>query len=200
VNLYAYVKNDPVNLVDPLGRCAEAIPQNTLKFNIGSYGIPFSESQTTALDRALQRISRKDCQDWIVKVLEPIVTFFEESWMRGEPPPGNLEQLLRRASINRYSPSLTAQQMGISDADRRNMADNYENAWFSYFLGVTNGNKIWFPDEAFRRITGGLTSPSDLPGIIVHELLHVAGLTDPYISSLNRQIGQNCGWGGVIGN
>jgi len=85
--------------------------------------------------------------------------------------------------------------MGIKDGERQEIANNYENAWFSYFLGVTNGNKIWLVDEAFGTISSSFSSRHDLPGIIVHALLHVAGLTDPYVSSLNGQIGENCGWG-----
>lgn len=87
--------------------------------------------------------------------------------------------------------------MGISDADRREISNHYDNRWVNYFLGVTNGNKIWLPDEAFRSVSSSFTAKNDLPGIIVHELLHVAGLTDPFVSGL---IGANCGWGGITGN
>lgn len=121
---------------------------------------------------------------------------FDESGRKGDAPPGNLSQLLSIASLNKYSPSLTAQQMGISQASRENMANKYERATFNKFLGVTVGNQIWLTTNAFNLASGLFTPKTDVPGLIVHELFHVAGIPD--VRFLNDKIQEHCGWGGFI--
>jgi hypothetical protein len=154
------------------------------------------------LDQAFKKITSKGCKDWINGILGKKSLDFFESGQRGEGPPASLDDLLSIASINKYSPALTAQQMGISQAERAALANSYDNvgSFGSYFRGVTFGRQIWLVDQAFD-VAPAFKSPSDLAGLIVHELFHVAGWDDPSVAGMNEEIQKHCGrMDGVIGN
>jgi YD repeat-containing protein len=174
--------------------------QNVLEFKMGNRGVPFTDGEKDLLNAAFKYVNSKKCRDFVNKILEPIAEYFDQSGLKGSPPPGRLDELLKIASFNKYSSKLTAEQMGISQARRNEIANNYEKSWTTTFNGVTNGTNVWLSNEAFITLSSSFSSRRDLPAIIVHELLHVAGLTDPYVEGLNTKIQQNCGWGGLVGD
>ena len=56
--------------------------------------------------------------------------------------------------------------------------------------------RIFLTDNAFYKagaISQMLYKDTDLPGVIVHELFHRAGLSESQIRALHPQIQQNCG-------
>jgi YD repeat-containing protein len=166
----------------------------TAQFNYGKYGAGFNDDQLDLLNAALKTIGGKNCRDWIDTQLwakRHVGPQTEDAQIYG------LNELLSRASINMYSPSLTAEQMGIPAIDRAAIAtgDDFPHK----FNGVTNGNKIWLNTWAFHTAGSGWAAKRDLTGIIVHELFHVAGI-DSDREGMNAQIQSHCGWGGELGD
>lgn len=127
--------------------------------------------------------------NWINKTLK--------DWSDGKGPnaryqgrPTTLKGLLNMARFNKYDPTLTAEQMGLTQEERELLANQYENSWFSSFNGWTSPRgQVFLTDKAFNEQP---VLARDLTGIIVHELFHVAGYLDPHVGSLNKQIKQHC--------
>jgi hypothetical protein len=104
-------------------------------------------------------------------------------------------------TIKRYHDSLTASDMGISNDKREEVRTKFKGTEEGIALGFTNpAGQIYLGDGAFEHQYNGWIRDSEggnLPGIIVHELFHVAGIPDSYIEqkNLNNQIRTNCGIG-----
>lgn len=63
-------------------------------------------------------------------------------------------------------------------------------------------NRIFLPDRAFYQggnIIAQMLWAVDLPGIITHELFHVAGLNEDQAKALAADIQKNCGTPGDLG-
>jgi YD repeat-containing protein len=181
----AHLPGDPLSLNRPKFAHGQG---TTAQFNYGRYGAGFNDDQLGQLSAVLKTIGGKNCRDWIDTQLwakRHVGPQTEDAQIYG------LNELLSRASINMYSPSLTAQQMGIPEIEREGNA--LTEKWPYTFNGVANGNKIWLNTHAFH------TGKFDLAGIIVHELLHVAGINSD-AEGFNDQIQSHCGWGGIIGD
>ena len=87
--------------------------------------------------------------------------------------------------------------MGISQADRNEIAKNYDSRYTSVNVAnaVTNGGRTWLMPEAFWNNSQITYNDRDLTGIIVHELFHVAGYGKAWesrIKSLSKEIQNNC--------
>lgn len=100
----------------------------------------------SGLQNAFDKITSKECQEWFEQQLSKF----------GEPAPGqawyqSLDAVLSSAAINKYDVRLTAAQMGISQAEREEIAQNYDSHYTSLNVAnaVTNGTRVWIMPEAF---------------------------------------------------
>lgn len=102
-------------------------------------------------------------------------------------------------TIKRYRDSLTASDMGINNDQREEVRTKFNGTEEGIALGYTTpSGQIYLGGSAFQHAYNWIVSKSDganLPGVIVHELFHVAGIPDSYIEqkNLNNQIRTNCG-------
>jgi YD repeat-containing protein len=165
-------------------------PQNT-GFNLGR-AANFTDDQKKILKSVSDRIKDKDCRDFINKVLADNHVAKDRN---------TLDKLLGIASANTYNENLTDTQLGVSMDGLIYLRNAFNNDGAS---AATVGNSMFFVDRAFQR-TFSSVLPESWPGnrnmdtatIAVHELLHVAGLNDPQVQNLNRQIHENCGFTGM---
>ena len=142
----------------------------------------------------------EDCQDWFKRKLAEF----------GDPGTGaisrvmSLDAAMAMVTLNKYSTSLTAAQMGISQADRDEIAKNYDSHYTSLNVAnaVTNGGRTWLMPEAFWNNSTITYNDRDLGGIMVHELFHVVGYGKAWesrIKSLSKEIQNHCSHGfGII--
>lgn len=152
----------------------------------------FTNDQKRILSQVHGRISEKDCRDFINKVLA------ENRVARDR---NTFDKLLAKANINFYNEDLTHTQLGVSMDGMIYLWNAFNN---DEAPAATVGNSIFFVDRAFQRSFSNIL-PESWPGnrnidtatIAVHELLHVAGLNDPQVQNLNRQIHENCGFTGM---
>ena len=135
----------------------------------------------------------EDCQDWFNRKLAEF----------GDPGNGGISRTLsldaavQAVTLNKYSVNLTAAQMGVSQADRDEIANNYDSHHTSLNVAnaVTNSGRTWLMPEAFWNNSLIPYNDRDLTGIIVHELFHVAGYGKAWesrIKSLSKEIQNNC--------
>jgi len=179
-----------------LGQIAEAAypfghaPQKPTGFNYGNNG-SFSDAEKQRLQRVWDKLQSEDCQDWFDRKLAEF----------GDPGNGtisrtlSLDAAMQAVTINKYNVNLTAAQMGISQADRDEIAANYDNRWTGVANAVTNGGRTWLMPEAFQNNSSIEWTNRDLAGIIVHELFHVAGYGKAWesrIKGLSKEIQQHC--------
>lgn len=153
----------------------------------------FTSDEEASLKEAFKIVNSKKCKDWINKTIWPFVRPFEEGETNIAPVASTADELLGVATFHRYSDSLTAKEMGISEDARKKISQKT-------FVGVTLGKNIWLdPNYAFK-LGSAFLKGTDLPASIVHELLHVFGLPDPLVATLNKEIQEHCGTGeGVVG-
>jgi len=165
-------------------------PQNS-GFRFGS-NANFSNGEKERLQNAFNKLKSKECQDWFEKQLSQF----------GAPSPGagwyqTLDAVLDDAVLNKYDTKLTAEQMGISQSDRDEIAQNYDTHYTTLNVAnaVTNAKRIWLMPEAFWNNSTIPWNDRDLTGIIVHELFHVAGYGKSWesrIKGLSDEIKRNC--------
>ena len=165
-------------------------PQNT-GFNLGK-SAGFNDDQKTILGQVYNRINEKNCKDFINKTLAD---------NRVATDRNSLEKLLARANVNAYYRDYTNTQLGVSSDEANVLRDSFVNRKDP---ALTLRDQIIFLDKrAFERNGGNYlrevwgTRNIDTATIVVHELLHVAGLNDPLVQNLNRQIHENCGFNGM---
>lgn len=112
--------------------------------------------------------------------------------------PTTLAQTLSITTLNKYSSSLGASDVGVTQAvwnDVRDKFENYQKQGIG--LGVTlPDGRVFLPDNAFYQagaITQLFYKNADLAGIITHELFHRAGLNEGQLKALRDDIQCNCG-------
>jgi hypothetical protein len=132
--------------------------------------------------------------DWINKTLQPFIQPWAEGEVKNPPFAFSAQDLLAKATLNKYDDTLTAEQMELSPSDRKKVSD-------TTFGGFTNDvtRQIFLHDNAFYKpglLVGSLFKKSDLPAYIVHEMFHAFGLKEAFVEKLNPEIQKNCGWGG----
>ncbi|MGZ5435653.1 MAG: hypothetical protein ACXWID_18700 [Pyrinomonadaceae bacterium] len=152
----------------------------------------FNDEQKGILNQVYNRINEKHCRDFINKVLA------ENRVARDR---NTLDKLLARANVNAYYRDYSNTQLGVSMDEMIEMRDAFKNLKDP---ALTLRDKMIFLDlRAFERTGGSYlrevwgTRNFDTATIIVHELFHVAGLDDPQVQNLNRQIHENCGFTGM---
>jgi len=118
---------------------------------------------------------------------------------QGRFTPSTLQGVLNITTLNKYSPSLTARQVGVSQSSWSNVQSTFANPQDGeYASGVTLADgRVFLGNNAFY-ISGPIegffgANSADLSGIIVHEFFHRAGLNEDQIKALHPQIQRNCG-------
>ena len=163
-------------------------PQNT-DFNAGK-AWAFNDDQKKILSQVHDRISDQDCKDFINKILADNHVAKDRN---------TFDKLLRSADFNTYNEDST--DLGVSTDGLLFLRNAFNNDGAP---AATYGDHIFFVKTAFLRATFnslpalGLHNRNiDTATIVVHELLHVAGLNDPQVQNLNRQIHEHCGFTGM---
>jgi len=102
-------------------------------------------------------------------------------------------------TLNKYSSNLTAAAVGVTQRQWDNVRNRFENPPFlQRYAGVTlaGDGRVFLSDHAFYQpgsIAGVFRPRTDLPGVIVHEFFHRAGLNEPQVEALKEGIQKNCG-------
>jgi hypothetical protein len=109
--------------------------------------------------------------------------------------PSTLAGVMAITTLNRYNSNLTAAAIGISQQRWDNIRNKFETEGAA---GVTLGGdgRVFLGDRAFYQpgsIAQMVFTAGDLPGNIVHEFFHRAGLTEEQVKALNPDIQKNCG-------
>jgi hypothetical protein len=167
-----------------------ALPQNT-GLNQGR-GAAFTDRQKEILGQVHNRINKKDCRDFINALLADNKVAADRN---------TLDKLLSKADFNTYNPDATHTQLGVSMDALIELRDSFNNKGVP---AATIEGHVFFTSFVFQREYSSIL-PASAPGnrnidtatIAVHELLHVAGLKDPQVQKLNRQIHDNCGFKGM---
>jgi hypothetical protein len=113
--------------------------------------------------------------------------------------PTTLAGVLSITTLNRYSSNLTAAAVGISQSRWSNIQNKFEVGEDGKLAaGATLGGdgRVFLGNNAFYQpgsIAQMLYKAGDLPGVIVHEFFHRAGLTEAQVKALNPDIQKNCG-------
>ncbi|HKO44535.1 MAG TPA: hypothetical protein VJU84_14750 [Pyrinomonadaceae bacterium] len=113
--------------------------------------------------------------------------------------PSTLAGIMAITTLNRYSPNLTAAEVGISQRHWDSIRNKFENPPFlKRYNGVTleGDGRVFLGDNAFYQpssIIANFRSRTDLPGVIVHEFFHRAGLVEKQVEALNADIQKHCG-------
>lgn len=169
-------------------------PQEPLVFNTGIHD--FTEAERNRIRKAFKKVKSERCRKWFEDTIKKL----------GKPDlkvestrPKTLDQLLEFANFNKYDPKLTAQDMRISEARRKEIRYRYESVWSLYY-GTANAvtlapdyTRIYLMPTAFVNDSIAGLRDRDLSGIITFELLHVAGFGDKAIWSLRDALQLHCG-------
>ncbi len=169
LNRYGYVHNDPINFNDPSGLEEMPTITGDFSVNISGGGggpmppgffdggafqvdqgglvetgegggggerdiigrFKFASGERQAIFDALHRIRQEDCQKWVDAKLKEL---------GAQPEVDTLVELLGIVEFNKYESSLTATDMGISEADRKLLKERYDDLWpfDQYALGWTH--------------------------------------------------------------
>ena len=155
-------------------------------------GAAFTDSQKNILRQVHNRINQKDCRDFINKLLA------DNHVAAGR---NTLDKLLSKADFNTYNADATHTQLGVSMDGLIKLRDAFNNQGAP---AATFEGHVFFTSFVFQREYSSLLPASalgnrsiDTATITVHELLHVAGLKDPQVQNLNRQIHEHCGFTGM---
>lgn len=169
------------------------VPQNS-GFLIGRFG--FNQDESNRLANAFERVNSEKCHKFFDSTL---ANLRGQIGTQRRFTPSTLRGVLNITTLNKYSPDLTARQVGVSQSSWANIQSTFANPQgSSYASGVTLADgRVFLGDNAFY-ISGAVegffgVNSADLSGIIVHEFFHRAGLNEDQIKALHRQIQQNCG-------
>jgi hypothetical protein len=150
----------------------------------------FTTNQKTILQQSYDRINQDDCKNWI-----------NEKLKQNGAPKGRdtLDALLKLARLSRYNSKYSATDMGISEAEWKEINDNYDvkSSFGEYAVAraITSDKpryRIYLMDEIFNQGIYMIQKKADTAGILVHELFHLAGFNDPFVKSLNKEIRAHC--------
>lgn len=107
--------------------------------------------------------------------------------------------MLNITTLNKYSPSLTAREVGVSQSSWGTVQANFAYAeGTKRYSGVTlDDGRVFLSDNAFR-IAGPIegymgVNSTDLSGVIIHEFFYRAGLSNAQIESMHKKIQEHCG-------
>lgn len=170
-------------------------PQNS-GFLIGRFG--FNQAESNRLAKAFERVDSEKCHKFFDDALANLRKQGQIA-AQGRFTPSTLQGVLNITTLNKYSPNLTAQQVGVSQSSWANVQSTFANPQGSKVAsGVTLADgRVFLGDNAFY-VSGPIegffgANSADLSGIIVHEFFHRAGLNEDQIKALHPQIQQNCG-------
>jgi hypothetical protein len=181
--------------IDNLNRFLSLIPQNS-GFLYGRSG--FNQSELGRLAKAFERVDGENCHKFFDDTLANMRKRGEIA-PRSRFTPSTLQGVLNITTLNKYSASLTARQVGVSQSSWGAIQSTFANPQDGkYASAVTLADgRVFLGDNAFY-IAGPVegffgANSADLSGIIVHEFFHRAGLSEAQIKALHPQIQQNCG-------
>ena len=162
----------------------------------------FSEKEREALSRAFEKISSENCQKFfdakVAKLIKDGV--IDKSSDRLALRPSTLKALLNVTTFNRYTSSLTSRQVGVSERRWSEVHNQFESNPNTNAVTVAGLPYVFIGDHSFYeasvwgRVAG--RESTDLAGVIVHELFHVAGLgrdKESVIRGMHSDIQRYCG-------
>jgi hypothetical protein len=151
-------------------------------FSLGPH-TNFDDDQKSKLQRAFNRPNTTGCKGLFRQVLAEF----------GQAPTDthgikSLDDAMGVVQLNLYSSSLSAADMGLSQADRDGVASNF-NLWLpeganAFTSKDSQWNQVYLAPQAFKDSSYFAFTERDLVGIIFHELLHVAGYRDKVVGPL----------------
>ena len=165
-------------------------------FLIGRFG--FSASEAGRLARAFDQITSDECRKFFDETLARMRKN-AEIHSQYNSTPSTLAGVMAITTLNKYSSNLTAAAVGVSQRHWNNVRNNIENpGWFKRVNGVTleGDGRVFLTDHAFYQpnaFTQMYRAQTDLPGVIIHEFFHRAGLNHEQVEALNKEIQKNCG-------
>lgn len=169
-------------------------PQNS-GFRSGRFG--FDQQESDRLASAFDRINRDMCHKFFNDTLANLRKQGKIASGFGFTPT-TLQGVLDITTLNKYSPTLTAREVGVTQGSWDYVQSKFANPEDGkYASGVTLADgRVFLGDNAFYQpgIFAGLRyNTTDLSGVIVHEFFHRAGLSEPQIQALHKDIQANCG-------
>ena len=171
-------------------------PQNPASgFLIGRFG--FSQQEMNRLAKAYERVASERCQKFFDDTLAGMRQRGEIA-NQSRFTPSTLRGVLNITTLNKYSPDLTARQVGVSEKSWANVQSKFANPeGTAYYSGVTLADgRVFLNDNAFYisgAVSGLIWNSTDLSGVITHEFFHRAGLNESQIRALHKDIQKNCG-------
>ena len=147
----------------------------------------FTDNQMDKIKAALKFINSWACKDAINKIIK------SKDAMAGQPYK-DADALISGVELNRFDSSMSANDMGISDPQRKDVTD--ADGYLSYPMGfgVPDTNRIWLnATVGWGILPNAFDESTDLPTIIVHDLLHkVLGQDEKLLSKYRGEIVRNC--------
>jgi len=178
----------------PNGNAYNFVQQPPWRFNEGYFR--FTDEEWKRIYAAAEKVRSERCRKWF----EDTIKALGKPDLAVRDRETTMEKLFERAEFNRYDPKLTAEEMRITPAQRKNIADHYEKLWTNGWVAnavtlAPDYTRIFLMPTAFWRDEGllGNWSGRDLSGILAFELLHVAGYSDKAIWSYRDALQQHCG-------
>jgi len=170
-------------------------PQNT-GFLYGRFG--FDQNELDRLAKAFDRVDSENCRKFFDDTLANMRKRGEIA-PQSRFTPSTLQGVLNITTLNKYSPGLTAREVGVSQQSWANVQSTFANPRDNkYASAVTLADgRVFLGSNAFY-ISGPVAgffgwNSTDLSGVIVHEFFHRAGLSEDQIKALHPQIQKNCG-------
>jgi len=159
-------------------------------FSLGPHA-NFTYGEQSILKQVYDRITQKDCVDFVNGVLaeNKVSKDLNELW-----------KLTNKAVLNKWDSGLTAQGLGISQAEFTRIQNGFEGKGLA--VTMSDRTRIYLGDRMFLR--EGNDSPFkiwssftniDTAGHLVHELFHIAGISHPEGQGFDfdAEIHKNCG-------
>lgn len=170
-------------------------PQNP-GFLYGRFG--FDQNELDRLAKAFERVDSEKCHKFFNDTLTNMRKRGEIA-PQSRFTPSTLQGVLNITTLNKYSPNLTAHQVGVSQSSWGNIQSTFatpQDGKYASAVTLADG-RVFLGSNAFY-ISGPVegffgVNSTDLSGTIVHEFFHRAGLSEAQIKALHPQIQQNCG-------
>jgi YD repeat-containing protein len=182
-----------------LSQTVDAYPFGSLPqrsgFLIGRFG--FSQAERERLDKAFERVNSQKCHKFFDETIANMRKRGEIA-PQSRITPSTLQGVLNITTLNKYSPDLTARQVGVGRKSWAEVQDKFAKPEGSKVTsGVTLADgRVFLGDNAFYQpgyLAGFIYNTTDLSGVIVHEFFHRAGLSEAQVTALHSDIQRNCG-------